>query len=257
MPRLLLLVIFVFSLGMASPAPAAIYPGGKVVLFSGLAHTAFKRLDVPFPGWVQPDFRALTGDRDEFTKFLKEIRGFFQSNRLEKSADRQATASGETGNGLFDANSIFSIQIGGNAAIGNTMDIFIGVSLRRILTQVFAAVFQFKEEKFSHTKDQEMRLFGGAGSTLLPNRSDHYQTGLLAFDYNNSGISVSSPQPVFKARTKRATPPGAELFDEEEIFTFRAWRMRIASAMTNPVVIFCIVILSLVSFAWRVSRAKP
>lgn len=255
MPRFLLSVIVFVFLGTAAPSNAGVYPNGGISLFSGLAHTAFKRFDVPFPGWVQPDFRPLTRDRGRFAKFLNEIRGFFLSNRSDKFAGQQAGVS--KGNANFDTSTILPIRIGGSATIGNTIDIFIGVNLTRFLTQVFASVFRFKEEFVIDSREQETRPFGGGGG--FSRSSKGRSTGRTWFSTLNHGgfHNWTTSQHTFATaggQQQLLTTPNP--VDDQPERHFRVWRKRIAGAMTNPVVIFCIVIAAMVSFAWRISRAS-
>ena len=57
---------------------------------------------------------------------------------------RQAAEARGNSNGDFEANTLFPIRIAGDSKIGNTIEIFIGVNLRKILMQVFASVFNIK-----------------------------------------------------------------------------------------------------------------
>jgi len=259
MPRFLVFLTFIVLLGATSPSQAAVYANGKFYLFSGLAHTAFQRLNVPFPGWVQPDFRPLAQNRAGFLTFLKEIRAFFVAPRTERpgNAQRQITQGGNENRGAdISMNTILRLPLDGDATLGNTIDIFIGVNLKRILSQIFSTVFNLQDEFVIDARErQQGQTAGGmAGASGRENSN----AGLFSTlgPTSPGGFRASSKNYFLEMeQTQFAEPPAT--FVEEQENTVRVWRRRIIETMTNPVAIFGLILTILLSLTWRIWRAAP
>lgn len=240
------------------PSQASVYPNGKFFLFSGLAHSAFQRLDVPFPGWAQPDFRQLNENRAGFLTFLNEVRAFFvapRATRPENPRSRTAGRNNEAQNREINLNTILQLQPEGSAKLSGTIDIFIGVNLKRILTQIFSTVFDLRDELVISSRERQSgRTVGGAaaGSSI----GERLNGGAFStFNPISSGGLGDSRKNYFHELEQTQFLAPLPLFDGEQKNLVRTWRRQIVENLTNPATIFIILIATMLAFAWRLWRA--
>ena len=137
----------------------------------------------------------------------------------------------------------------------NAVQFFVGISVTKILSQLFASVFNFDDEYAVDSRDQGTRPFGGGGLGSRWFGGSSFRTGSSNVSSFTSGGWISTQRPVFTLPGDQRTYPASDPVDDERERTFYVWRMQISNAMTNPVVIFCIVIAGTLSVIWRVSRA--
>jgi hypothetical protein len=255
MRRLLLFLTFFFFLGTSVPSSAAVYTSGNIFLFSGLAHTAFKRIDTPFAGWSQPIFRPLTADREGFSRFLSEVRSIFLATGFARDPvlpRRSSRPNDEVQS--WDRGTIIPLQIKGSAQTGNEFDVFLGINLRRILTQLFSTVFSIKYDIYVETRAGRYAFTDSrfSGATSRNRELDEKSNLALIPGGGRTWIPTSKD---FRQWDERLVTPAPVPLDDEDRFLFRVWRMRIINTMTNPVVLFGLVVAGLISFAWRIRHA--
>ncbi|MDA1323222.1 MAG: hypothetical protein O3C34_00610 [Proteobacteria bacterium] len=160
--------VLLVLMAMSPSSMAAIYSAVTGPNTGAPAIHAFKPSDVIFPGFIQTDLRQRPEDNRGFSGFLEEVRNAVNSTRGGASlTDRAEDASlanrrrdkGQSRNATYESST--PIKLEPNSSTGATTEVYLGVSVKQIVSEIPPAGTIILERPTNGTTENRAR---GKGS---------------------------------------------------------------------------------------------